>query len=337
MTLQTLDQQDSWSAYWRIGTLTTFKGGRFDRGYDGSVRDFFADAMVTLAPEATVLDLATGNGGLALLAAQIARDTDLRCRVIGIDYAEIKPGADADLSAEQRALMQGIEFRGGVRMEATGQPGASVDLVISAYGFEYGNTSEILGECRRILRPDGKLAVLVHDRDSVVVKQAADSVRLLTLALDELNLAGLSEALMQKVGSATTAEEMRSLGRDPATETLRQALNDALAKLYSSAAGNADMQDLATQIGTGFLEIFTRHRGMPLAAKLGAIETRLKDWRAFSKRLEHMLDVALDDDACAAIQRKALDLGFRDVTHSRLHYGGEKHLIGRTLSASTPA
>lgn len=106
-----------------------------------------------------VADLACGMGaaGRALLSGNPTAD------IIGADYAEISE--DADLPFPVRA---------GVPLENLPFDDAEFDGAISQFGFEYAG-EEASGELARILKPGGKIRLLMHHAQSVVVQ--ANKVR----------------------------------------------------------------------------------------------------------------------------------------------------------------
>jgi ubiquinone/menaquinone biosynthesis C-methylase UbiE len=119
------------------------------------VRPTYAPAAVAylveclgLAPGRTVLDLGAGTGKLSrLLAASGAR-------VVAVEPL-----------AEMRALLPGgIEGLDG-SAEAIPLPDRSADAVTAAQAFHWFDEDTALGEIRRVLRPDGLLAIVSNRRD----------------------------------------------------------------------------------------------------------------------------------------------------------------------------
>ena len=125
-----------WSRFWTKGSITTFIG-RFADNYDGKVRDFWLEVFGQLERGARVVDLATGNGGLALLAQQYSRRHDRGFTITAVDYADIDPPRTFAQKPYASHLRR-IRFLARTPLEATGLPRASIDAAISQFGFEYG-------------------------------------------------------------------------------------------------------------------------------------------------------------------------------------------------------
>jgi ubiquinone/menaquinone biosynthesis C-methylase UbiE len=106
-----------------------------------------------LEPGERVLDLACGRGACLHLAAAAVGE---RGHVLGIDVAESMVAATA---AELRAAgARQAEVRVG-DAEHLELPDASFDAIVCGFGvFFFPDPAAALGECRRVLRPGGRLA-----------------------------------------------------------------------------------------------------------------------------------------------------------------------------------
>lgn len=110
--------------------------------------------MAGLQRDTRVLDLATGTGDLAFLAAKTART------VVGLDITKRM----LELAAVKRAESDGLHFLQGDMM-ALPFPSASFDVVTTGYGIR--NVPELapaLDEIARVLRPGGRFLSLDFDR-----------------------------------------------------------------------------------------------------------------------------------------------------------------------------
>jgi len=168
-----------------------------------------------------VVDLATGNGAIALLAAQYARRDGRRFSIFGLDYAEIDPGRVLATHGELALLLDDIEFRSGVRIEATGLDDGSVDLLTSQYGFEYAEQDAAIAEALRVLVPGGRIALILHHSESRVVELARDGLAQVQFCLQKEELDKRVAALVKVVGDARDAAARQALKDNPKAERLR--------------------------------------------------------------------------------------------------------------------
>lgn len=204
--LQTAEQ---WSRFWESGSLTTFIG-RFEDNYDGDVQAFWFLELRKLPDGARIVDLATGNGALALLATQYGKSNDKDFQVSAVDYADIDPLAFAKES--QQEDMAAIEFIGNTRIEDTGLEAGSFDCAISQFGFEYGDPEASVREVSRLLAPSGaRFAAIMHHTDSDIMKQARDGLEQVA-ACETSNLHAAIEPMLRRL------DELNRAGKNPAED-----------------------------------------------------------------------------------------------------------------------
>jgi SAM-dependent methyltransferase len=107
-------------------------------------------ARVLPPPPADVVDLGTGPGFMALLAAELGH------RVRGIDSSE-NMLAHARAEAERRGLT--VAFEQGSAHDPSGAP-ASCDVVVARNVFWLlARPEQALADCLRLLRPGGRLVI----------------------------------------------------------------------------------------------------------------------------------------------------------------------------------
>jgi SAM-dependent methyltransferase len=118
------------------------------KGFPPSMMTRLADLHVGLGGQ-SVLDLGTGTG---LLALEMARRG---CNVVGLDPSE-KLLAKAREAAESEGLC--ARFMNGVA-EDTGLANHSIDVITAATAWHWFDSAKAAQEARRVLKPEGRLAI----------------------------------------------------------------------------------------------------------------------------------------------------------------------------------
>lgn len=119
--------------------------------------------LLDLGPDDVLVDLACGAGGPGLWAAQ-----QTGAQLIGVDPAQAGIAA-----ARGRAHVVGLadraDFRKGT-FEQTGLNAATADAVMTIEALQYApNKRAALAEFARILRPDGRVAIVCFEVDPAKV------------------------------------------------------------------------------------------------------------------------------------------------------------------------
>ena len=154
-----------WNSYWsKTKSLNSFAEGEHSQGYTGAIADFWNTLFLTLPSKSVLLDLATGNGGLAVLAQQSNANFD----VVASDAASINPLALYSAEDSIYPTLKKIKFVAEMPSEALTFDDNQFDLVMSQFGFEYAQTVEALQQIFRVLKPEGRFIALVHHQNSFI-------------------------------------------------------------------------------------------------------------------------------------------------------------------------
>ena len=103
---QELLNDDEWTQFWRRGSVTTFERSG-NPNYDGEIREFWQLQFGALPRGARVVDLATGNGAVALLAAEYSSKNRMQFEINALDKAEIRPQRDLERTSWPRRPTSG--------------------------------------------------------------------------------------------------------------------------------------------------------------------------------------------------------------------------------------
>ena len=315
-----------WSEYWKHGSLTTFFEGEFQVGYSGEVAEFWEKQFSALAPKATIVDLATGNGAIPYIAAQVNAREKKEFRIIGIDYAEIRLPNAQDVQLQ----MNDVELLPNRPMEQTGLENNVADLITSHFGFEYGDQSSVLDEIERLLRPGGSLALVMHHPDSAVVQQAKRDYRQTRMCIQEERLDRKVRDLVKIVGDARTPEQRAQLKNSKDAEKLRNQINRTMQRLLKRVEGEDNKQLI--QVAQSFLRVFADLVGQSKEKKIEFIRESSQAFLAYAGRMEAMARATLDEQQFTGLTDTLSDRKFKILSNANLHSKDDK-FIGRSLTA----
>ncbi len=183
-----------WSEYWSDGNLTSLPGD-FRENYDGEIAAFWHAQFHHVPEHGKLIDLCTGNGAVALLAAAWFRSRSRAMQLYGVDAASINPRAIARKYPGLAQLLSSITLIGGCPVEDIDLPSNEFDLVTSQYGIEYCDGPKAAAQVFRLLKPGGRFAFISHAISTDIIRYMEDEWREYE-ALGELKfLSGIEQYL----------------------------------------------------------------------------------------------------------------------------------------------
>lgn len=216
----------AWDDYWRGGAAQP--GGCLPtalKAIDAEQARRWQGFARGLPKGTRVVDLATGDGAVLRRLSGVRRDLTLT----GFDSARTLP-----------APPRGIRLTGGVAIESLPLRHGTAGAVTSQFGFEYGDVAAVAAEAARVLRPDGRLALLTHRADSPILEHNRVRREGLRWVLDERGLIERARAVLPALGlggavpvelSNAPAEAERRFGAGSAGWELAEAVRRSLAGL----------------------------------------------------------------------------------------------------------
>ena len=327
-------EDERWAEFWRSGALTSLPEA-YAGNYAGAVREFWREQFSYLKPGARVLDIGTGNGAIALLAARHGAEHGLDFEIQAVDRAPVDPATN--LEGEAAKLARGIHFRGGVCVESLPFEDAGFDLITSQYALEYTRIEQSARELARVLAPGGRLALLLHRSDARPVEGAREAVSQVT-AIHDSGLLAAAEKLFERMATNRAAgRPSAALAEDREAEAARKAVNRAVAGLQRAAAGMRDpylIQHSLSVLRQVHHEISSGHRDPVERPGGGAgLDGLHRDLEATRQRSEDLLACAHSTRARAEILQRLADCGLEVVHEHPLHESreGEQVLLGQAV------
>ncbi len=282
---------DEWTQFWRHGSVTTFERSG-NPNYDGEIREFWERQFATLLQGARIVDLATGNGAVALLAAEYSATRNRQFRIDALDRAAIRPEKDLKEAESAKGWLESVRFQGGAPNERTGLEGESCDLLTSQYGFEYGNPAASAREAMRILKPGGRIALITHHANSVVVREAREGLEQHRLCLRQEQLLTKARRVIDAVESAESEFEKRMLRHDGRAENLRRKLNAAVDRVQQQAKSFSDPGNGIGFVLNGLQGVFSP--GLQAEQRRAMVRRLREASDAYCRRMEDLLAATPD-------------------------------------------
>lgn len=302
---------DHWSQFWQQGHITTF-GAALENNYEGVIHDFWMQQYQAVPVAAAVVDVATGNGALALLAADFAERHQLSWTVQGCDLARV----EEKLSTADK-LRSSITFHSGVACETLPFADTSFDLVSSQFGFEYGDRNAGVAEFFRVLKPGGTFAAICHHQDSYTLAASREELAVYRLALDEYRIFASAIDYIEAKSSAPGSLEEKKQALNLAINSLRQRHGE---------------QPCCKQLVGALSQAIKGSANRPAGAVIEQLQHADQDFKGGFHRLQDLVKAALTVEDIAALADHCRSLGFCAIETGTLeHTPGE--IAGHTFVA----
>jgi len=308
---------EQWEAYYRNGAIATCPTAA-DGGYDLEVRQAWVEFFATLPSHASILDVGTGNGVVAQIAAETAATSGRVWDIHATDLAEIDPLRYVTDGARRLA---GITFHPRVATEQLPFSEHRFDAVSGHYALEYTDTGRALAEIHRVLKPNSEAQFIIHSDASLLVGNAAQSLRETDLVLSETQL-------YRRVHQLVTMHEVTAGATEQAVSDLRaaiQAVKRALAEAQKVGAGH--VLSVALNATQQLLAARNSMQPQPLGLEVDRAERELQ---ASARRLLDLVEHAQDAQGMDRIQQQAAAAGFGLIERLPQYHGG-RNLVGWQL------
>ena len=302
-------RRKAWSTYWRSGAPHSLPGSFNGLTYGGSVEKRWASAMSGLSQGSRVLEIGCGNGALALwMLAQLRAGLDVRFACV--DLAELDPDR---LFKQFPAAAQSVDLFPNTSSEALPFEDRSFALIVGQFSVEYTAVDRTLAEAARVSAPGGRLALIVHHRDSAIIRMATEELKQLRWVRDDSGLFEATRALVPYMALADTPMGVKRLDSDTTYQELKQAFNRAQEQLEKRAEGSLAKQLLATMAG-GSAEVLKQARAGTREQALAGLDRLAADLETSELRLAELCDVAFNGEQASALVEKAKALGYEYQT-----------------------
>ena len=288
----------AWDQYWRDGRLASC-GGAGGTNYQPAIAEGWRRFFSRLPPGARVLDVCSGNGAVARIAAENAVARGTRFGIEAVDAAELAPPA---LPGEIAAM---IAFRNRTAAESLPYPATSFDCVAGQYAVEYTDLDRSLPELARVAAPACRVRFVCHAAEGIVVATAGRQLRDVVRLRETCDIFSLART----VAEAQTNGEREALTR--ATERYR----DGIWRLRRAATESQEPEMYRNVSGviSHALSVQARVGVQPVRDKIDEAATTLA---AHEARLQAMTAAAVDSAGAESLAARAAGLWDRPFGHA---------------------
>lgn len=314
----------AWDQYWHFDRVASCFDEFGRANYGAHIADGWRGFFDGLRTKARLLDLCTGNGAVALLAAEFAKSKGRQFAITGIDRSAIDP---ARFAPSHRASIALVEFVGGVRAEQLPFGGGRFDAVMSQYGIEYSDLDQSLTEAVRVLRPGGWLRLAMHAAEGSVVVATRANLADADMIIDEVDFPGKAASAFRAV---LAAEREPGNRRETKLEADRAfaAFAEATTVLRTHLPAAADRRMIENAVSV-ILHAWRHRAHFKLPELLDKVEEIRSEINAHRARQRALVDAAVTKAQVAEIAETLKLLGVAGIEFGQQQFSGA--LVGHVI------
>jgi len=318
--------KQDWGNYWQGRTADSSGEALVGVGieHNEKLAEFWTECFDGLDKNSKMLDMACGAGSVLRHA-----------KANGFENL-----SGVDISNDAIAAMQN-EFphaAGVVRsVDATGLAGASYDLVVSQFGFEYaGSNRQVLAAARemaRLVSNNGQFIALCHIKGGGIEQEVNGHLR----DIKDMTKLGFIAASKAVFVALDAAEKLPTPSTKIAYEKARQALSDPRDELTKwinkGQGGGSEIHKLGQHLYSGTVDLFTRRKAFSLTDITNWLDGMQSEIDAYKGRMQSMRQSALSEKDARNILSVFKDAGFETDKPEQFFLTGDKKPAAWVLRA----
>ena len=313
---------EQWDAYYRSGALGAEPKGPAG-SYDLEIRQVWIEFFSTLRDGAKILDVGTGNGVVALLAAETALARAKKCEIHASDLADINPIHNLTNGAH---ALPANQFHARVAVEKLPFEAHSLDAVSGHYALEYTDRMKALPELYRVLKAGSEAQFILHSTDSVLTHSAKWTLHEAEFVLE-------TSKLYRRMHRLLTLENAANDVVQNAAVELRSAIQLLKAELARiQAQGGGRTLSLTLEFVQSLLSKIKQFPPQTLGLEIDRAEQEL---RASLHHPHDLIQHALGNTDMDELKQQAIAIGFSQIEYMPIHYN-RVNLIGWLLLMHRP-
>lgn len=278
----------TWSLYWAQDRLHSCVAT--DEDVDQAVlNDVWKSFAESLAADARVLDLATGNG--AVPSALLLNKSTLL--IDAVDQADVDPAKFLKNNPELAA----VTFHANTDINKLPFKNNSYDAISSQFGIEYAGLGHASKSASKCLKPGGRLCFVIHHADSSIIKSSHAKI----VEMQELlKPSGIVDTLLAVLKGDVELNDLELLGQ-------------------SYLEGDfVRTQQISGQVFSGIEQIAASMQSDPQHARNLTATLNLRVCGEF-ERLRQMENAAQSEDEIKNYQQQLINEGFINVDVKQIY------------------
>ena len=320
-----MDKNAAWDRFWSYDRLASFGTGKGAGNYGGEIAEGWRTFFASLPAGSRVLDIATGNGAIALMAVEAGR----KLQVTGADLAAVRPAA---FVSKGKSELKKIRFLGRTPAEKLPLADASVDAVTSQYGIEYSDMKKSVPEAVRVLGSGGRLRFACHATEGALAADTKAAIADADFVVDELDLTGRAARCLDAVLGVERGHQAGQFA-EIAAQSRYAEFRDGLKAVAERMPAAAD-QAMLGSVHQALVALFEQRQGQNLQGLFIQLDALREEIAAHRERQRALLAAALTGKQMAALARKLEGLGLTGVTLGEQRDGDR--LIGHVIEGHRP-
>ncbi|MBB3061969.1 class I SAM-dependent methyltransferase [Microbulbifer rhizosphaerae] len=302
--------QKHWNDFWNQGFITTF-GETLPTNYTGNLRNFWEEVFLSLENHCKILDVATGNGAIASIAADKISRSNKDVSIYAADAAVISESVK-QLPLKTKELRKSINFFSNTPCESLPFSQEHFDLVTSQFGIEYSDWNLSLKEIFRVLKTGASAHFVCHHEKSSIVAPSMSEASIYESAMKKYRIFDAAIGFIQII--ATTG--------CPTNQQASTQLNKTINDFRLEFSGNQLCSSLIAEIA----EPMKRLRAIGTERVLTQLKSRKAEFESAHARLLDMKNAALNDTDIKNVLAKSREIGFSSA--DSLNFNNQLGLIG---------
>ena len=318
----------AWDRYWQADRLASCLG-EGDPADEAAIEHVWATFFTAFPDGARLLDVCTGNGAVAIVAAESAESAGKRFEIHGVDLAAIEPAAYVP---SQAAVLGEIEFHPKTPAENLPFADAGFDGAASQFGLEYTDTARSVPELARVLKPGARVLLLVHAAEGALVAPNVDQITQSRFLLEKSGVFQKAGVALETAWEAESAASPNRQSRAAATKARKdfQKAVDATTRRLKGCRRPQYHEAVLSRLA----EIYGRRASFPLQRLRGMMGLVQFEVKAQGERMASLERAAKTEAECADLTALLENAGFKDVAMTALRVGADEALVAWRIEAA---